>query len=85
MIKQSKPVFLFYKYEKSELIEIDTRFYHLFFKPTLFNLKLHEGSLFIYLFGLYLPLGSIKYFIFLRIKKLFIFQMFYQKYSNILL
>ena len=31
MTKQSKPVFLFYKYEKSVLIEIDARFKYNFF------------------------------------------------------
>ena len=70
MIKQSKPVFLFYKYEKSELIEIDTRFYHLFFKPTLFNLKLHEGSLFIYLFWFIFTFGKYKIFYILENQKI---------------
>jgi len=62
MTKQSKPVFLFYKYDKSELIEIDAQFNYYFFKPSLFNLKLHEGSLFIYLFWFIFTLGRYKIF-----------------------
>jgi len=62
MTKQSKPVFLFYKYDKSELIEIDAQFNYYFFKPSLFNLKLHEGSLFIYLFWYIFTLGRYKIF-----------------------
>ena len=62
MIKQSKPVFLFYKYKKSVLIKIDTRFNYNFFKPSLFNLKLHEGSVLIYLFWYIFTLGRYKIF-----------------------
>ena len=62
MTKQSKPVFLFYKYEKSVLIEIDARFNYNFFNPSLFNLKLHEGSVLIYLFWYIFTLGRYKIF-----------------------
>ena len=62
MTKQSKPIFLFYKYEKSDLIAIDTRFNYNFFKPSLFNLKQHEGSLLIYLFWYIFTFGRYKIF-----------------------
>ena len=62
MTKQLKPVFLFYKHMKSELIEIDARFNYFFFKPSLFNLKLHEGSLIIYIFWYIFTFGRYKIF-----------------------
>ena len=62
MTKKSKPVFLFYKYKKSELIEIDARFNYNFFKPSLSNLKLHEGSFLIYLFWYIFSFGGYKIF-----------------------
>ena len=62
MTKQEKSVFLFYKRGKSELIDIDTRFNFFFYKPSLFNLKLHEGPLFLYLFWYIFTFGRYKIF-----------------------
>ena len=43
-------IYWFYKNEKINLVEISGKFSFNFFKPTIFNLKLHQGSVLLYLF-----------------------------------
>ena len=47
---KKQQVYWFYKNEKINLVEIDDKFSFNFFKPTLLNLKLHNGTFLVYLF-----------------------------------
>ncbi|MEE2954312.1 MAG: hypothetical protein VX347_03980 [Bacteroidota bacterium] len=58
--KQKK--YWFYNKDKLNLIEIDDKFKYFFFKPTLFNLKLHKGSVKLYLFWYIFSLGRYRIF-----------------------
>ena len=60
-------IYWFYKNEQINLVEIDDKFSFNFFKPTIFNLKLHQGSVLLYLFWYIFSFG--KYQIFYIIDK----------------
>ena len=47
---KKQQIYWFYKNEKINLVEIDDKFSFNFFKPTIFNLKLHNGTFLVYLF-----------------------------------
>ena len=63
-MNDKQQVYWFYKRDKSNLvkIKIDNKFRYFFFKPTIFNLKLHKGSVLLYLFWYIFSFG--KYHIF---------------------
>ena len=55
-------IYWFYQRDRLKLIEIDDKFKHFFFKPTIFNLKLHKGSVTLYLFWYIFSLGRYRIF-----------------------
>jgi len=55
-------MYWFYKRDKSTLIKIDDRFKYFFFDPTTFNLKLHNGSILLYLFWYIFSFGRYRIF-----------------------
>ena len=64
---KKQQIYWFYKNEKINLVEIDDKFSFNFFKPTIFNLRLHQGSVLLYLFWYIFSFG--KYQIFYIIDK----------------
>ena len=62
MFKNSDQLFFFYKYDFSKSFEIDDSLDCVFFKPTLFKLKIHQGSLLLYLFWYFFTLGKYQVF-----------------------
>ena len=57
-----RQIYWFYKNEKINLVEIDDKFRFNFFKPTLLNLKLHNGNSLVYLFWYIFSLGRYRVF-----------------------
>lgn len=50
-------MYWFYQRDRLKLIEIDDKFKYFFFNPTIFNLKLHKGSVILYFFWYIFSLG----------------------------
>jgi len=65
---ESKQIYWLYKRDKLKSIEIDDKFKHFFFKPTIFNLKLHKGSVLLYFFWYIFSQGRYKIFYILEKK-----------------
>ena len=61
-MSDKKQMYWFYKASKVKLIEIDDKFNYFFFEPTMLKLKLHEGSVLLYLFWYLFTFGRYRVF-----------------------